>query len=89
MKIETTRRYDRKFESLPPSIQNQVLEAIPSLVASFGRPHAHLGLRKLAGRLYEFRVGLHLRIVFRHDRDTLYLLLIGTHDEVKRSLRSL
>ena len=89
MKIETTRRYDRKFESLPVSIQNQVLEAIPPLVASFGKPQAHLGLRKLAGRLYEFRVGLHLRIVFRHDRDTLYLLLVGTHDEVKRAIRSL
>ena len=89
MKIETTRRYDRKFESLPVSIQNQVLEAIPPLVASFGKPHAHLGLGKLAGRLYEFRVGLHLRIVFRHDRDTLYLLLVGTHDEVKRAIRSL
>ncbi|HUI05437.1 MAG TPA: hypothetical protein VL486_00370 [Verrucomicrobiae bacterium] len=89
MKIETTRRYDRKFASLPASIQSQVLEAIASLVAAFGSPHAHLGLRKLAGRLYEFRVGLHLRIVFRHDRDTLYLLLIGTHDEVKRAVRSL
>ena len=89
MKIETTRRYDRKFESLSPFVQDQVLEAIPSLAASFGKPHAHLGLRKLAGRLYEFRVGLHLRIVFRHDRDTHYHLLIGTHDEVQRFIRSL
>jgi hypothetical protein len=89
VRIETTRHYDRKFESFPQSVQDQVLETIPSLVESFGKPHAHLGLRKLAGRLYEFRVGLHLRIVFRHDRDTLYLLLIGTHDEVRRFIRSL
>lgn len=89
MKIETTRRYDRKFESLPPLIQNQVLDAIPSLAEAFGKPHAHLGLRKLGGHLYEFRVGLSLRLVFRHERDTLYLLLIGTHDEVRRFIRSL
>jgi hypothetical protein len=37
----------------------------------------------------EFRVGLKLRIVFRHDADTLFLLLIGTHDEVRRFIRSL
>ena len=89
MKIETTRRYDRGFESLPPTAQAQVIDAIPSLVEAFGQPHAHRGLRKLRGRLYEFRVGLQLRLVFRHDGDTLYFLLLGTHDEVRRFIRSL
>ena len=89
MKIETTRQYDRAFDRLPVSVQDEVLKAIPSLAAAFGKPHAHLGLRKLGGRVYEFRVGLKLRIVFRHDADTLFLLLIGTHDEVRRFIRSL
>jgi hypothetical protein len=89
VRIETTRRYDRVFEALRPSVQDQVLDALPGLVKAFGQPHAHLALRKLGGRLYEFRVGLHLRLVFRHERDTLYLLLIGTHDEVRHFIRSL
>jgi hypothetical protein len=89
VKIETTRQYDRAFDRLTIAVQDEVLEAIPSLAAAFGKPHAHLGLRKLGGRVYEFRVGLKLRIVFRHDADTLFLLLIGTHDEVRRFIRSL
>jgi hypothetical protein len=89
VKIETTRRYNRGFEALPLTIQDQVLEAIPSLADAFGKPHAHLGVRKLSGRLYEFRVGLRWRIVFRHEGDTLYFLLIGTHDEVRQFIRSL
>lgn len=89
MKIATTRQYDRVFDRLQVSVQEEVLRAIPSLVKAFGKPHAHLGLRKIGGRIYEFRVGLKLRIVFRHDDDTLYLLLIGTHDEVRRFIRSL
>ena len=89
MKIETTRHYDRGFASLPASLQENVIEAIPDLVAAFGKPHTHRGLRKLGGHLYEFRVGLNWRIVFRHDGDTLYFLLIGTHDDVRRLIRSL
>jgi len=89
VKIETTRQYDRGFESLPSSLQEQVIEAIPDLVAAFGKPHAHRGLRKLGGRLYEFRIGLGWRLVFRHDGDTLFFLLIGTHDAVRRFIRSL
>jgi mRNA-degrading endonuclease RelE of RelBE toxin-antitoxin system len=89
VKIETTRQFDRALDRLRVPVQDEVLKAIPSLAKAFGKPHAHLGLRKLGGRIYEFRVGLKLRIVFRHDDDTLYLLLIGTHDEVRRFIRSL
>jgi mRNA-degrading endonuclease RelE of RelBE toxin-antitoxin system len=89
VKIETTRHYDRAFDHLSVPAQEKVLKAIPSITAAFGKPHGHLSLRKLGGRLYEFRVGLKLRIVFRQDDDTLFLLLIGTHDDVKRFIRSL
>jgi hypothetical protein len=89
VKIETTRQYDRAFDRLSAPIQEEVEKSIPPLAAAFGKPHTHLGLRKLGGRVYEFRVGLRLRIVFRHDGDTLFLLLIGTHDEVRRFIRSL
>ena len=89
MRIETTRQFDRSFDSLPPKVQDLVADAIPFLAEAFGKPHAHLGLRKLAGRLYEYRVGLQWRIVFRHEPGALYLLLVGTHDEVRHFIRSL
>jgi mRNA-degrading endonuclease RelE of RelBE toxin-antitoxin system len=89
MRIETTRQYSRSFDSLPPGVQNQIEDAIPALAEAFGKPHAHLGLRKLGKQLYEFRVGLQWRIVFRHEPGALYLLLVGTHDEIRRFIRSL
>lgn len=89
MRIETTRQYNRSFDSLPLVIQNQIEDAIPALAEAFGKPHAHLGLRKLGKRLYEFRVGLQWRVVFRHEPGTRYLLLVGTHDEIHRFIRSL
>jgi len=88
VKIETTRQYDRGLAALPAALQEQVIEAIPDLVEAFGKPHAHRGLRKLGCRLYEFRVGLAWRLVFRHDGDTLFFLLIGAHDDVRRFIRS-
>lgn len=89
MKIETTRHYDRAYESLPLLVQQRLDEAIPALAEAFGKPHAHLGVRKLGRSIYEFRVGLHRRVVFRHESDALFLLFIGTHDEVHRFIRSL
>jgi mRNA-degrading endonuclease RelE of RelBE toxin-antitoxin system len=89
VKIEVTRQFDRALDSLPVAEQRQVEAAIPRLAAAFGKPHDHLGVRKLGKHLYEFRVGLRLRVVFRHEPDTLYLLLVGTHDEVRRFIRSL
>ncbi len=56
MKIEVTRRFERTLELLPPTAQNQVEDAIPVLAAAFGKPHSHMGLRKIGDRLYEFRV---------------------------------
>jgi mRNA-degrading endonuclease RelE of RelBE toxin-antitoxin system len=89
LRIETTSHFDRALDTLPIPIQEQIETSISVLAESFGKPHAHRGVRKLGQRLYEFRVGLHLRIVFRHEPDTLYLLLIGTHDEVRRFIRNL
>lgn len=57
-----------------------------------GAPHVHagLGLRKIhpAG-LFEVRVGLGLRLVFDLQHETARFIRVGTHDEVKRFLRSM
>ena len=89
MKTEPTPAFIRAFDRLSAEDQGNVAEAYPRRLDAFGKPHAHLGLRKMGRQLYEFRVGLRLRMVFRHETDTLYLLLVGTHNEVRRFLQSL
>jgi mRNA-degrading endonuclease YafQ of YafQ-DinJ toxin-antitoxin module len=66
-----------------------VLLALPK---ALGRPHDHagLGLRKIhASGIWEVRVGLGLRIVFTLADNTLTLVRLGTHDDVRRFLKAL
>jgi hypothetical protein len=64
--------------------------ALCDLAEGFGQPHAHrgLGIRKLGARLFECRAGLSLRFVFQDRPDDLFVAFLGTHDEVRRLLRS-
>lgn len=91
----------RKSLVIDPDVQNR-LRALPrdqradvvlkllELSNAFGKPHEHsgLGIRKLRADLFECRVGLALRILFRASPDALILRFIGSHDEVQRYLRT-
>ena len=57
---------------------------------AFGNPHAHAGtgIRALGQGLYECRHGLSLRMIFAVYPGLLYFHMIGTHDEVRRFLKS-
>lgn len=46
-----------------------------------------LGFKKIGPDKYEFRAGLRLRIIVKVEGDTFYLVLVGSHDEIKRYLR--
>ena len=62
------------------------------LVTALGRQHEHsgLGMRKLhPSGLWEARVGLSLRAVFGLARDEATFVILGSHDEVQRFLKSL
>lgn len=45
------------------------------------------GLKKINGDKYEFRVDIKLRVVFREEKESIYLVLVGDHDSVRRYLR--
>jgi mRNA-degrading endonuclease YafQ of YafQ-DinJ toxin-antitoxin module len=69
-----------------------VMTVLLALPKALGRPHDHagLGLRKIhASGIWEVRVGLGLRIVFTLADNTLTLVRLGTHDDVRRFLKAL
>jgi len=76
--------------------RKRVGDIIRRVQDNFGRPHLHagLGIRDLSpkGRnlgVYECRVSRPLRLVFTRERPSiLYFHMLGTHDEVRRFLRS-
>jgi hypothetical protein len=54
---------------------------------STGEAPVGLGITHLGGRTYEFRVGLALRVVYVLDGEEVVLVLLGSHDEVRRFLK--
>lgn len=85
-------RFRRACRSLPPPDQAAVLRMLLELQSALAKPHEHsgLGLRKLhPSGIWEARIGLSLRVLFRLAADEAILLFLGTHDEVKRFVRTL
>jgi hypothetical protein len=79
-----------RLSSLPPERRFDFWKAVGQLIESFGRPHVHagLGIRKLRPRLFEFRLGIDLRVLVRDRESDLYLTFLGSHDEVQKEIRS-
>ena len=92
MRVELTERFPRDVSALGDAERAAVFDVLLSLPHALGSPHAHagLGLRKIhATGIWEVRVGLGLRLVFGLTARTVALVRAGTHDEVRRYLRSL
>ena len=81
----------KRLRALPREQCAEVVLKLLELGNAFGKPHARsgLGIRKLGADLFECRVGLALRVLFRASPDALILRFIGSHDEVQKYLRTL
>lgn len=79
----------KQLRALPLKERADVVLKLLELGEVFGQPHLHagLGIRKLRADLFECRVGLGRRVLFRASSDALIVRFIGTHDEVQRYLR--
>ena len=68
----------------------EISQRLSQLVAAFGRPHVHagLGLRRLRGNAFEFRISRGIRVVFLFFKpNRLQLMMTGDHDEVRNWLK--
>jgi mRNA-degrading endonuclease RelE of RelBE toxin-antitoxin system len=89
--IEFSPRFRSQARALPAQPRKRVANAVAALSDVLGKPHVHsgLGIRRLSGSYFEFRANRETRIVFKLERSTLTLLMVGNHDEVRRFLRNL
>ncbi|MDP2938574.1 MAG: hypothetical protein Q8O13_00605 [Candidatus Omnitrophota bacterium] len=51
--------------------------------------HKGIGLKHLKGNFWEVRHGLKARILFRWEKDLVEFVLAGSHDDIKRYLKSI
>jgi mRNA-degrading endonuclease YafQ of YafQ-DinJ toxin-antitoxin module len=85
-----------QLRASPKEERQRIGEAIRTVQAEFGHPHHHsgIGIRDLAPKgsghhVYECRLSKGTRLVFTLiDDRVLYFHMIGTHDQVRRFLRS-
>ena len=92
MRIALGERFQGEARTLRDDQRVAVFEAILALPKAIGEPHRHagLGLRKAHARgIWEARIGRALRFVFTLEGGTCTLIRVGTHDDVRRYLRSL
>ncbi len=88
MKIIFTRSFEKSLAKTHE--KERVKQAVGLFIESFEtqvKPHG-LGLKKLAGSIWEIRAGLRIRVLFSLTSGELRFLLAGDHSQVKDFLKT-
>lgn len=82
MKIKAYESFYKKYKSLPLHIQIKADKQISIISKNFYYPSLHTKKIKGSKNIWEVRVNLQYRMTFEIIEDTIYLRVIGNHDEV-------
>ena len=88
-KIVVLPSFERSVRRLAPQDKKKLalsLEAFNFFLCSGECPHG-LGFKKINHDKFEFRVDIRLRVVVKTEGDSYYLVLVGSHEDIKRYLR--
>jgi len=93
MKVEFKKSFKRALKEYSPRQQEEVFKAVQTLIESMEKFHIPkgLGLKLLIAksRIWQVRITSHIRIPFHHEDDLLEFGYVGSHDEIKRYLKTL
>lgn len=92
MKIILTTSFEKDFKKLDGREKEQVCDVLLKLPKAVGKAHRHagVGIRKIhPDGIFEARLGLGLRLIFALGKDALILHRLGSHDAIRKYLRSL
>ena len=81
--LDTTRQLSRPQASK----LLKAVEKFQSAIESRQWPDG-LGLTHLRGDYFEFRVDIHTRVIYRRSGDMIQYVLYGSHDQVRRFLKT-
>ena len=88
MKFTFTHSFEKSIERRADKARAK--EAVDSLIRSFEdqlKPKG-LGLKKLRGDVWEIRAGLGTRVPFAALKGEIRFLLVGSHDEIKKFIKT-
>lgn len=84
MRILAYERFRRSYQQLPRIIQRKVDRQLTQLTNNIRHPSLQVKPIKGTKGLWEARVDLHYRLSFESVGDTIYLRVVGHHDDVLR-----
>ena len=89
MEYRIGRGFEKILRHLHSNERIEVQRNVDALIRAFDARNVPLGLglKKLAGSVWEFRIHLALRILFQWEKQTVTFLFIGNHNEVQQFLK--
>jgi len=85
MRVLAYNRFRESYQQLPRVIQRKVDRQLRRLAENLRHPSLQVKRIKGTPDLWEARVDLHYRLTFEMIGETIYLRVVGNHDEVLRS----
>ena len=85
MKIKAYKSFQKTYKVLPQNIQAKVDKQIEILEQNYLHPSLHT--KKIKGKegIWEIRVDTHYRMTCEIIGDTIYLRVVGNHDDVLKN----
>lgn len=84
MKILAYERFRKSYQHLPQSIRRKVDKQLKLLAENPRYPSLQVKSIKGTTGIWEARVDLQYRMTFEMISDTIYLRVVGNHDDVLR-----
>ena len=84
MRLRAYERFRKSYQVLPHDIQQKIDKQLALLAENPRYPSLQVKRIKGTKGLWEARVDLHYRMTFEMAGETLYLRVVGHHDEVLR-----
>jgi mRNA-degrading endonuclease YafQ of YafQ-DinJ toxin-antitoxin module len=83
--------FDKTFQNLELDRKEKVAQAVSLLIDFFetGKKARGLGLKHLREDFWEIRVNIKDRIIFTIEKNKIVFVIVGSHDEIKRFLKTI
>ncbi len=85
MNIKAYKRFVKCYRELPVDIQKKTDKQIKLLSENIRHPSLHTKKIKGSSDIWEVRIDIHYRMTFEIIEDTVFLRVIGNHDEVLKN----
>ena len=76
----------RRFTSIEKDLLVIALEKFNDFLVT-GKISSGLGFKKIRHDIFEFRIDMRLRVIVKDENDTLYMVIAGSHEDIKRYLK--